>query len=293
MKIIENRNKFFWLSIIIIAIGIAVMIYNKLNGNGIFNYDVEFSGGTSIQIDIGKDFVNADIEKIVSDATNQSSVQVQRVLNTNQVMIKIKSVEKSVRDKFINELAQKYGFDKKSVTISDISPTISNEMQRSAVISILLACLAIMIYVSIRFHNMKTGASAVIALMHDSAITIISYAIFRIPLNYSFIAVVLTIVGYSINATIVIFDRIRENMLRFKNDNVKLINTSVMQTMRRSLFTSITTLLSIICLYLLGVPSIKDFSLPIIIGIICGTYSSICLATSIWFSMNNKVKSKT
>lgn len=292
MKIIENRTKFFCLSLIVILIGVGFMIYNAAKGNGIFNYDVEFSGGTSIQIDIGKSFVNSDIEKITSEVTGQSSVQVQKVLNTNQVMIKIKSVEKSVRDKLINELAQKYNFDKKSVTISDISPTISNEMQKSAVVSVIIACLAIMIYISICFHNIKTGSSAIIALVHDAIITILSYAVFRIPLNYSFIAVVLTILGYSINATIVIFDRVRENNLRIRNDNAKLVNMSVSQTMRRSLFTSATTLLTIICLYVLGVPSIKDFSLPIIVGILCGTYSSICIATSVWFVMNNKKAAK-
>lgn len=288
MKIIENRNNFFLFSVIIILVGIFFMIYNRVNGNGFFNYDVEFSGGTSIQIDIGKDFINSDIEKIVSQVTNQSAPQIQRILNTNYVMIKIKSVDKNVRDALINELVQKYKFDKKSVTISDISPTISNEMQRGAVISVLLACIAIMLYVSIRFCNIKTGLSAVVALLHDAVITILSYAVFRIPLNYSFIAVVLTILGYSINSTIVIFDRVRENKLFIGKDQVKLVNVSISQTMRRSLFTSFTTLLSIICLYLIGVPSIKDFALPIMIGIICGTYSSIYIAGSIWFVMNKK-----
>ncbi len=288
MKIVENKNKFFLLSLIIILVGIAFMIYNYVNGNGIFNYDVEFSGGTSIRIDIGKDFSNEDIEKTVSKITGQSSAQIQRVLNKNQVMIKIKSTDKKVRDDLIDELAKNYGFDKKSVAISDISATISNEMQRSAIIAVVLACLAILIYISIRFKNIKTGSCAVIALLHDTIITILSYAVFRIPLNYSFIAVVLTILGYSINATIVIFDRMRENKMFNIKDETELVDKSVMQTMRRSLFTSLTTLLSIICLYFMGVASIKDFSLPIIIGIICGTYSSICIATSLWFVMNKK-----
>lgn len=288
MKIVENKNKFFSLSLIIILVGVAFMIYNYVNGNGIFNYDVEFSGGTSIRIDIGKDFSNEDIEKTVSKITGQSSAQIQRVLNKNQVMIKIKSTDKKVRDDLIDELAKNYGFDKKSVAISDISATISNEMQRSAIIAVVLACLAILIYISIRFKNIKTGSCAVIALLHDTIITILSYAVFRIPLNYSFIAVVLTILGYSINATIVIFDRMRENKMFNIKDEAELVDKSVMQTMRRSLFTSLTTLLSIICLYFMGVASIKDFSLPIIIGIICGTYSSICIATSLWFVMNKK-----
>lgn len=288
MKIVENKNKFFLLSLIIIFVGVVFMIYNYVNGNGIFNYDVEFSGGTSIRIDIGKDFSNEDIEKTVSKITGQSSAQIQRVLNKNQVMIKIKSTDKKVRDDLIDELAKNYGFDKKSVAISDISATISNEMQRSAIIAVVLTCLAILIYISIRFKNIKTGSCAVIALLHDTIITILSYAVFRIPLNYSFIAVVLTILGYSTNATIVIFDRMRENKMFNIKDEAELVDKSVTQTMWRSLFTSLTTLLSIICLYFMGVASIKDFSLPIIIGIICGTYSSICIATSLWFLMNKK-----
>ena len=291
MLIVQNKNKFFCLSIITILFGLGIMFYNYYNGNGLFNYDVEFSGGTAIQIDIGKNFANSDIEKITKDITKQSAPQIQRVLNTDQVMIKIKSVDKKTRDALIKNLAQKYGFNsKKSVAISDISPTISSEMRKSAIVSIVLACLTILIYISIRFQNIKTGASAVIALLHDALITILAYAVLRIPLNYSFIAVVLTILGYSINATIVIFDRIRENRAYLNKDKANLVNASVSQTMRRSLFTSLTTLFSIICLYITGVPSIKDFALPIIIGIVCGTYSSICIATSVWFVMNNRAR---
>jgi len=288
MQIIKNKNKFFLISFGLILIGIIIMLYNFFNNKQVFNYDIEFSGGTAFEININQDFINSDIENIVKQVTKQSAPQVQRVLNTNQVIIKIKSVNKNTRDELINKLAEKYSFDKeKSVRISDVSATISNEMQRVAIISVLLACLAILIYISFRFKNFKTGSCAVLALLHDASITILFYSVFRIPLNYSFIAVILTILGYSINATIVIFDRIRENKLKYKT-KLELVDISVAQTMRRSVFTSLTTLLSIICLYILGVPSIKDFALPIIIGIICGTYSSVCIATSLWYIMNNK-----
>jgi preprotein translocase SecF subunit len=290
MNLIKNKNKFFLISITLILIGIIFAVYNYFNYKSVFDHDVEFSGGLAIRIDINKNFNNSDIEKIVKEVTEESAPQVQRVLNTNQVIIKTKSLSEEKRNALINKLADKYNFDKnKSVNISDVSATISKEMKKTAIISIVLACVSILIYVSLRFKNFKIGTSAIIALFHDALITIIVYIVFRIPLNYSFIAVILTILGYSINDTIVIFDRIRENKLSIAiKNNTDLINTSVSQTFSRSIFTSVSTLLSIICLYLIGSPSIKDFSLPIIIGIICGTYSSVCIAPSIWFLMSSK-----
>lgn len=287
MQIVKNRMKFFVVSIILILFGISMGVYNKINGHSFFNYDVEFSGGTSIQIDIGKEFNNTDIEKLVADTTKQSAPQIQKIIGTNQVSIKIKSIDKQTRDKLIDSLIQKYNFNRNSVMISDVSPTISSEMQRTALLSVAMACVAILLYVSIRFKNIKTGASAIVGLLHDAFITVLVYAVFRIPLNYSFIAVILTILGYSINSTIVIFDRIRENA-RQRMNTITLVDESIKQTMRRSIFTSCTTLLSIICLYIIGVPSIKDFALPIIIGIICGTYASVCIAPNVWFMMQQR-----
>jgi preprotein translocase SecF subunit len=264
-------------------IGIYFIVFNLYKYNSLFNYDVEFSGGVAFKIDIGKDFKNNDIENIVKEVTKQSTPQIQRILNSNQVIIKLKHLDPDKSSELMDKLSAKYGFDKnKSVIISDISATISNEMRRTAVISVSLACVAILFYISLRFHNLKMGLCSIVALLHDTIATTLVYIVLRIPLNYSFIAVILTILGYSINATIVIFDRIRENKNKIK-DKIKLIDTSVSQTFRRSIFTSVTTLLSIICLYIIGVQSIKDFTLPIIIGIIFGTYSSVCLAPLLWY----------
>lgn len=291
LQIIENRKRFFIFSTCVIAFGLVFMVINTVRGQGFFNYDVEFSGGTSFTVDIGQPFNNDDITTIVSDITGQSSPQVQKILNTQQVMIKIRSIEAETRIELIDALMTKYGISRDAFTYSDISPTVSADMQRAAVLAVAVACVFMLIYVSWRFKDIRMGGSAIMALLHDAMIVIITYAILRIPLNYSFIAVVLTILGYSINSTIVIFDRVRENRTNLRRATAtELINTSVSQTLRRSIYTSLTTLLSILCLYIMGVSSIKDFSLPIIIGLIFGAYSSVCLAGSFWFILGRGKK---
>ncbi len=288
MKIIENRKKFFIISAAIILIGIGFMIANYASGKDGFNFDVEFSGGTAIQLNLGTDFNNSDIAAIISETTGLTSSQIQRIVGTNEVNIKIKNVDQDSRIKLISALEEKYG-QGILLGMEDVSPTVSTEMQRSAILAFTLACAAILIYITIRFKDFKAGTSAIIALVHDALIVLAAYAILRIPVNTAFIAAILTVLGYSINATIVVFDRVRENkrLLR-KEGNAAIIDVSVSQTLRRSVYTSLTTLLTITCLYVLGVTSIKDFTLPIIIGIVCGTYSSVCLAGSFWFVLTEK-----
>ncbi len=284
LNIIDNKNKCFIFSSVIILIGILFIIINSVSGRGAFNYDVVFSGGTAFQVDLKQDFNNNDIAEIVTNVTSQTAPQIQRIVGTNQVLIKIKSIDSEMRASLIGEFALKYGITKDDISYQDVSATVSNEMQRTALLAIAVSCIAMLIYVSIRFKDFRIGSSAILALLHDALIIISAYAILRIPLNYSFIAAVLTILGYSINSTIVMFDRVREN--RNKNRRMgskELVDMSVNQTLRRSIFTSLTSLLSIICLYAMGVPSIKEFSLPIIIGIVFGAYSSVFLAGSFWY----------
>jgi len=289
MKIIENRKKYIALSLVIMLAGACVMIFNAVSGNGAFNYDVEFSGGTSVQMEIGQDFDNDEIQEIITQITGQSSPQVQKVLGTTQVTFKISSVDQETRIELVDAIQKKYELDENAVlNMSDISATISQEMQRAAVLAVVIACAVMLVYISARFRDVKTGGSAILALIHDVIMVIIFYGVFRIPLNYSFIAVVLTILGYSINATIVIFDRIRENKILKNQTNAELVDKSVNQTLRRSLFTSFTTFLTITCVYIWGVPSIKNFSLPIMIGIIAGTYSSVFLSGTFWYMMTKK-----
>ena len=285
MNIVENRKKYFAVSIIVILAGIIAMIMNASAGRGALNLDIEFTGGTSMQVAVGEEFNNDDIAAIIKEETGQKSPQIQRIIGTDEVAIKMQSIDSETRQKVTDALKTKY----KKATISsaaDVSATVSGEMQKAAVKATFIACLAMLIYISIRFKDFRAGGSAIIALIHDVLVVIAAYAIFRIPINNAFIAVVLTILGYSINSTIVIFDRIRENGPRYrKNQTAEKINKSISQTLGRSINTSLTTLFTIGAIYVLGVQSIKDFSLPMIIGIISGAYSSIFLSGSVWYML--------
>ena len=186
-------------------------------------------------------------------------------------------------------MEEQFGLDTDKILTETISSTISQEMKKEALIAVGLATLCMMLYIWMRFSDIRFGASSVMALIHDVLIVVGFYGITRISVGNTFIACILTIVGYSINATIVIFDRIREN----RKDNSKMeldevINVSISQTMKRSIFTSLTTLIMVVILYIMGVSAIKDFALPLIVGILCGGYSSIFLAGSLWYLLKLK-----
>ncbi len=287
MKIVENKLKYFAVSAIVIIAGIAAMVLNASNGKGAFNYDVEFTGGTAMSVHIGQEFENSDIEQIVKDVTGQKSPQIQKTGDGTEVSIKIQSVDSETRTEVFNAIKDKYSLtDADLLSSMDISGTVSGEMQQKAIMAVVVACICMLIYISIRFKDLRAGASAILTLLHDCIVVIAFYAILRIPLNNSFIAALLTILGYSINATIVIFDRVRENKGRMTKAKAnEVIDSSVKQTLARSINTSVTTLLTIGAVYILGVTSVKQFALPIIIGIISGAYSSICLAGSIWYML--------
>lgn len=290
LPIVKNRFIYLGIAAALIIVGIVFMIINASQGKGAFNYDVQFTGGTSIEVNIGNTFENADIAKIVQEVTGNESPQVQKVgTDGTTVAIKTKSLDTETRNKLRDELMKKYSITAENFSIQDVSGTISKEMQRASILAVVVACLAMLVYVTLRFRDFKTGSSAVIALIHDAMIVICTYAVFRIPLNTTFIAVILTILGYSINASIVIFDRVRENKKRFK-DLEELIDTSVNQTLRRSLFTSFTTFLCVLSLYIFGVEDIKEFSLPIMVGVICGTYSSVLISGNVWYMLSSVKK---
>lgn len=290
MNIVQRRKTWFVISIVIIIIGLLAMPVNAIMGNGILNFDVEFAGGTEIQIGIGEDFTNSDVSAIIKEVTGQTAPQVQRVLGKDEVNVKLRTIDKDVRNKLEEALKAKYA-KSEFLEISDVSGTISSEMQRTALLAVFIACAAMLIYISIRFKNWKSGVSAIVALLHDILIVFGIYAVFRIPINNSFIAAILTIIGYSINNTIVIFDRIRENKNTYKrNDFENLTNNSTKQTLGRSINTSLTTLFTISSIYFVGVASVREFAMPIMVGIIAGTYSSIFISTSIWYVFNTKKK---
>ena len=283
MKIVENRKKFFAASLIVIIIGFAAMIFNAQAGRGAFQYDVEFTGGTSFDLDLGQDYEQEDLQKIITDVTGQDSPQVQQVIGTNEVTVKIQSIDSATRETLTNAILEAYP-NAVMGEVNDVSGTVSHEMQTAAIKATLIAAVAMLLYISLRFHDFRAGGSATIALLHDVLIVLTAYAVFRIPVNNTFIVVLLTILGYSINATIVIFDRIRENKSAFHaNQTAEKINKSISQTLARSINTSLTTFFTVGAIYVLGVPALKEFALPMMIGILAGAYSSVCISGSIWY----------
>jgi len=289
MKIpfIEHRNWFFLFSLAVIVLGLIYMVVNSATGRGLFEYDVEFTGGTSFQVDMGKPFNNNDVAALVTQVTGVTDPQIQKLsdnTNANMVEIKVKELDQDTRAKLIDQFSSTFGVDKQSITYSDFSPTVSSEMQKTAILALVVSCVLMLIYISFRFRNVRMGGAAIASLLHDAIIVVVAYGVLRIPLSYSFIAVVLTVIGYSINATIVIFDRIRENRPNMKKQPVaELIDHSVTQTMRRSVYTTTTVFIALLCLYILGVVTIKQFSLPLLIGVVFGGYSSVCLSSSFWY----------
>ncbi len=270
MKIIENRKIFFAVSVVLICIGLAAMALNANAGRGALNWDVEFTGGTSMELDMGGAFENDTLEDIVREVTGQTSPQIQQVIGTNSVGIKLQSIDSEMRVALMDAVTKTYP-DAELTEANDISGTVSGEMQQAAIKATLIACVAMLLYISLRFRDFRAGGSAIIALIHDVLIVLSAYALLRIPVNQSFIAVLLTILGYSVNSTIVIFDRIRENKSAFQTGHAaEKINKSVSQTLARSINTSLTTLFTIGAIYILGVQSIKEFSLPLIVGIVAG-----------------------
>lgn len=283
MKIVENRKKFFAASLIVIIIGFAAMIFNAQAGRGAFQYDIEFTGGTSFDLDLGQDYEQEDLQKIITDVTGQDSPQIQQVIGTNEVTVKIQSIDSATRETLTNAIVEAYP-NAVMGEVNDVSGTVSHEMQTAAIKATLIAAVAMLLYISLRFHDFRAGGSAIIALLHDVLIVLTAYAVFRIPVNNTFIVVLLTILGYSINATIVIFDRIRENKSAFHaNQTAEKINKSISQTLARSINTSLTTFFTVGAIYVLGVPALKEFALPMMIGILAGAYSSVCISGSIWY----------
>ncbi|MCL2014635.1 MAG: protein translocase subunit SecD [Defluviitaleaceae bacterium] len=285
LRVIENRNRYFAISAAVLTLGVVSMIFHFSQGNNFFNLDVEFAGGTSFQIEIGQPFNNADMTALIYEITGQPSPQVQSIGGDTQALIRMHSIDADMRVALIAAISERYSITAEAFTYSDVSPTVSADMQRAAVFAVGLACLLMLIYITYRFNDLRMGASTVITLLHDAFMTMAIFAILRIPLNYAFIAVLLTIMGYSINATIVIFDRLRENRNRLRVDNVNLVDISITQTLRRSILTSASTLLMVLALFILGVPSIRDFALPIMIGLVFGTYSSIFISGSVWYTL--------
>ena len=293
VNFVSKRKIFISISALVIATGVAFATINGVKGNGSFNFDLEFSGGTSTSVNFDKEYTLDEVEKEIipeiKKATGLSTVQQQAVKGTNQVIFKTKWLTEEQQNSFYSLLKDKYNVDVTNpdkLSSEKISATISSEMRRDAIIAVIVATICMLIYIWIRFRDVKFATSAIIALIHDVLIVITFYIISRIPVGNTFIACMLTIVGYSINATIVIFDRIRENMkIMTKSTLSEVVNSSITSTLSRSINTSLTTFIMVLVLYILGVSSIREFAAPIMVGILAGGYSSVCITGALWFMM--------
>ena len=291
---IGKKAVFFTISGIIIAAGLISMGVHSATEGKALNYGLDFMGGTSTTADFGKDMTIEDIENdivpYVEEVTGDSDVQATKVEGTTQVTIKTRTLSLDERQKLEDTLAENCDVDASTITSQSISSTISGEMRFDALKAVIVSCIFMLLYIWFRFKDIRFAASAILALVHDVLVVITVYALVRISVGSTFIACVLTIVGYSINDTIVIFDRIRENLAlktgkQTAEDLREIANKSLTQTLSRSINTSITTFIMVVMLYILGVASIRDFSLPLMAGLVCGAYSSICIATELWYVM--------
>ena len=295
---IGKKKYFFTLSIAVMLIGLGALGYNYSQGRGAFAYGLEFEGGTSTTVDFNKDYtineIDQEIVPVVEEVTGDNNVQTQKVEGSNQVIIKTVALDLDQREALNQALVDNFQVDADTITAENISSTVSSEMRQDAVVAVLTAAVFMLLYIWLRFKDIRFATSAVLALLHDVVVVILFYAVSRIAIGNTFIACILTIVGYSINATIVIFDRIREE-LRYQTrstDLKLLVNKSVTETLTRSIYTNLTTFIMVAVLYILGVSSIREFALPLIVGIVWGAYSSVCITAALWYVMKTKIGGK-
>ncbi len=290
-------------SILVIVIGFLFMpIYKNSKGSAL-NLSIEFAGGTSLTVEFDKTYELAEAEReivpVIADAAGigEAGISVQTVAGTNEIVFKMPELTDNGEDSQMtavkDALVEQFNADVKEA--NSISGSVSNEMTKNALFAVALSAVLMLIYIAIRFHDVKFGASAVLALLHDVAIVFVVYILFRLSVGNTCIACMLTIVGYSINATIIIFDRIRENlgiMNMKKTSYAEVVNTSINQTFTRTIYTSLTTFVTIFVLYIMGVASIKEFAITLMAGILVGAYSSVCITGPLWHFMKTKVGKK-
>ena len=300
LKFISKRYLFFGISLAVIIAGFVFMGVNKANGNGALNLSLEFVGGTSTTVDMGREYtlneIDNEIIPYIEEITGDSDVSAQKVEGSTEIVFKTRTLELEEREELNEMFETQFGVDTSTASSTNISSTISSEMARDAIWAVVIASVLMLIYIWFRFKDIHFATSAILALVHDVLVILTSYAVVRLSVGTTFIAVMLTIIGYSINDTIVIFDRIRENLKLKRDVNRETLqevgDRSITQTISRSLNTSITTFVMVLLLYIFGVSSIKDFSLPLMVGIVSGTYSSICIATELWFVFKTSVGKK-
>lgn len=292
-----KKGIFFGVSLAVIAAGFVVMGVNKATTGDALNYSLEFKGGTVTTVTFEEmktlEEVNSEIVPLIEEITG-SAVQIQTVQDSSEVIFKTGSLDVETREELNQMFIESFGVEESKILSETISSTISDEMKTDTILAVVVAIVCMLIYIRIRFSDIRFGISSVVALLHDVLVVLGFYAVAKVSVGNTFIACMLTIVGYSINATIVIFDRVRENMAEMtKREELKdIVNKSISQTLSRSIFTSLTTFIMVACLYVLGVTSIRDFALPLMVGIVCGAYSSVCIAGGLWYVLRKKIPPK-
>lgn len=290
VNFLSKRTIWFAVSSLVIVVGLAGLGINKSQSGNILNYSMEFKGGTSTNVTFTEDMslerISSEVVPVVENVTKDAEVQTQKVAGTNEVIIKTRTLTVDEREALNQAMVDSFGVEAEKITAESISGAVSKEMKQDAVVAVIIATICMLLYIWIRFKDIKFAGSAVLALVHDVLVVLTFYALLKWSVGSTFIACMLTIVGYSINATIVIFDRIRENLkLKGTSDLAEVVNLSITQTFTRSINTSLTTFVMVFVLFLLGVSSIREFALPLMVGIVCGTYSSVCITGSLWYVM--------
>ena len=295
---LAKKKVFFGISIALVVSGFVGMGIFASKGDGALNYSLEFMGGTATNVTFNEDYsikeIDSQIVPVIEKTTGDKNVQTQKIKGTNQVSIKTQTLDLEKREAMIAALVEKFGVDESKITYNNIGSTVSSEMRRDAVVAVLVATLCMLIYIWLRFKDFRFASSAIIALLHDVLVVLAFYAIARVSVGNTFIACMLTIVGYSINATIVIFDRIREeNKIKSRKDTLEnIVNRSITQTLTRSVYTSFTTFVMVALLFVMGVSSVKEFAAPLMVGVAVGAFSSVCITGALWYVMKTKVATK-
>lgn len=286
LKIIEKTKLWFAISAIIIIVGFGAIAVNGLQ------FGLDFVGGTIVRVDMGKDFNKEEADAIILKYAPDAQTNIATVEGKTTPQLEIKSKEitgESVASMF-KELKEKYSLkDTDLVSQENIGASIGSELKQKAVIALVIAIVGMLIYVGIRFE-FNFGMAALLSLVHDVFVVLGFYAFFKLPLNSAFVAAMLTIIGYSINDTIVVFDRIRENQkFMRRSDPAALANASMTQTMARSINTGMAVIITLIAVYYY-VPTVREFTIPLLVGVISGTYSSVFIATPFWVIFKNRAK---
>lgn len=295
---VGKRKVFFVISLVMILLApVGMGIFSAKDGKAL-NYSLDFMGGTSTNVTFNENLtlkeIDSQVKPVFKEVTGDADIQASKVAGSNEVVFKTRSLTLEEREELNTKLVEKFGVDEEKITAESISSTVSSEMRRDAFVAVIVATICMLIYIWFRFKDIRFASSAVLALVHDVLVVLAFYALARISVGSTFIACMLTIVGYSINATIVIFDRIRENMhgMGKNTDLADVVNMSITQTLTRSIYTSFTTFITIFVLFVLGVPAIREFALPIMAGIICGAYSSVCITGPLWYVMKTRFNRK-